>query len=52
MVLRIPDHPFRDYTFSVVRMELLVGMALLLEMVFISWLSATAIKQALKSRLT
>jgi hypothetical protein len=52
MVLRIPDHPFRDITFSSVKMEMLVGITLLLEVAFISWLSATTIKQALKSRLT
>ena len=52
MVLRIPDHPFRDIIFSSVEMEMLVGITLLLEVAFISWLSATTIKQALKSRLT
>jgi hypothetical protein len=50
--LQAAQSPIREITFNFVRMELQVGTALLLEVIFISWLGATTIQQAGRSRLT
>lgn len=50
--LQAVQNPNRQITFSFVKMEMQIGIALFMEVIFISWLSATTIKRVAKSRLT